>query len=156
MALPIDEWPGYVVTTEGQVFGPKGEKSQSTLKHGHKYVSFWFQGRTYKRYVHRLVAEAFLGTIPDGMQVCHNDGDPANNHLPNLRIDSARGNASDTLSHGTRCRGSRNGHAKLTHQQVELIRSLAGTRRGIQRELAWKFNVSETTISEIIHRKVWI
>lgn len=152
---PISDWPGYSATSCGRVFGPNGEKKQSALKHGHRYVSFWKDGKSYKRYVHRLVVEAFLGPIPDGMQVCHNDGDPANNQLENLRVDTAKGNAADTVKHGTRVNGERNGHAKLTKADVDRIRSLAGSRRGIQRELACYYGVSEVTISQIVNYKVW-
>ena len=40
-------------------------------------------GRKLTRFVHRLVAEAFLGES-DGMQVNHKDGDKLNNRLSNL------------------------------------------------------------------------
>ncbi len=52
------------------------------------------------RKVHRLVAEAFHGQIPDGMVVCHNDGDPSNNCPTNLRIDTHSENSKDRVRHG--------------------------------------------------------
>ena len=37
-------------------------------------------------YLHRLVVNAFLGNVPDGMQIDHIDRDKLNNNLSNLRI----------------------------------------------------------------------
>jgi hypothetical protein len=56
--------------------------------------------RRIKFYVHVLVAEAFLGPRPYGMQACHNDGDPRhNNTLRNLRWDTVKANALDRVRH---------------------------------------------------------
>ena len=52
------------------------------------------------QYVHRLVALAFLGDPPEsGMVVCHNDGNPANNAVDNLRWGTRRDNVMDTWKH---------------------------------------------------------
>lgn len=50
---------------------------------GHMFV---YLGRGNKRYVHRLVLEAFVGPCPPGQECLHGpDHDPANNRLKNLR-----------------------------------------------------------------------
>lgn len=51
--------------------------------------------------IHVLVAAAFIGPRPDGHYVCHNDGNPLNNHVDNLRYDTPAGNARDKRIHGT-------------------------------------------------------
>lgn len=51
--------------------------------------------------VHRLVLEAFRGPQPDGMEGCHNDGNPTNNRLNNLRWDTQSENQRDSVRHGT-------------------------------------------------------
>ena len=60
-------------------------------------------------YVHRLVLEAFVGPAPDGMEACHNDGDPTNNRLDNLRWDTRSANNTDAVRH------QRNLNARKTH-----------------------------------------
>lgn len=52
----------------------------------HKKVKVRIGGGKYLRdYIHRLVAEHFIGPSPkDGMVVNHIDGDPFNNHVSNL------------------------------------------------------------------------
>ena len=48
------------------------------------------------QYIHRLVAEAWLGGIPTGMQVHHADGDRSNNHASNLQIISPEDHQQET------------------------------------------------------------
>jgi hypothetical protein len=51
--------------------------------------------------VHHLVLIAFVGPRPEGFDGCHNDGNPANNCLDNLRWDTPSGNMRDKRKHGT-------------------------------------------------------
>lgn len=153
---PIKGWPGYFITDRGRVLGPKGDKAQSTMKKsGHKYVSFWRDGKAHKEYVHRLVASHFIGNIPAGMQVCHGPGGPADNRLENIRIDTPKGNALDRRRDRTEVRGEDCWNAKLTQLDVDYIRSRRGEYRGVQRELASEFGVSESRISVIMRGLSW-
>lgn len=47
---------------------------------GKRYLS------THGQYVHRLVAEAWIGEIPEGYEVNHKDGNKTNNEISNLKI----------------------------------------------------------------------
>jgi hypothetical protein len=58
-------------------------------------------GKQHNSYVHRLVAAAFIGPCPDGMEVCHNNGDPFDNRVDNLRYDTHAANVADRFIHGT-------------------------------------------------------
>lgn len=71
--------------------------------HGHHYVTLFGDTKKDRRHfgVHRLLLAAFVGPCPDGMEACHNDGDPANNHISNLRWDTRESNMQDKLRHGT-------------------------------------------------------
>jgi len=51
--------------------------------------------------VHVLVASAFLGARPPGMNACHQDGDATNNAATNLRWDTQAENIHDKARHGT-------------------------------------------------------
>lgn len=70
-------------------------------RHGHEFVYLQLDKHKERKRIHRLVIETFEGPIPEGMHVCHNDGNPANNKLSNLRVDTASGNAYDKNIHGT-------------------------------------------------------
>lgn len=59
--------------------------------------------------VHRLVAAAFLGPRPEGMDVCHQDGQKWNNNVLNLRYDTRSNNVLDNVPLG------RHNQARKTH-----------------------------------------
>jgi hypothetical protein len=50
--------------------------------------------------VHVLVMLAFVGPCPDGLEVCHNDGEHENVALSNLRYDTRKSNIEDARQHG--------------------------------------------------------
>lgn len=104
--------------------------------------------------VHRVVLLAFVGPPPsEHLDACHGDGNPANNRLDNLRWDTRSGNMADAVRHGTTCRGSKHGGAKLDEAAVRLIRSMAG--RATQREIANKIGVTRSLISAVLRKKCW-
>lgn len=90
---------------------PVGEAilSPKTSGSGHQQVSFWRGNKTTSRWVHRLIAETFLGPCPEGMEVRHLNGDPADNRLENLTYGTRRENLLDRERHGT------NPHRNRTH-----------------------------------------
>lgn len=124
-------------------------------KTGRCYVHLRRNGRGYMRAIHRLVLEVFVGPRPPGMECCHfPDRNPSNNALANLRWDTHKSNVADRVIHGTENRGERNGHAKLSAEDVRLIRTAAqeGER---QNRIAARFGVSEATVSMAVRRLQW-
>ncbi len=109
-----------------------------------------------RRYVHRLVLEAFVGPCPPGMQCCHYDGDKSNNAATNLRWDTRRANMLDLTRHGrpNHARGSKAGNAKLRESNIPKIRRLfrSGLSMG---KIARRFHVSSASISQVISGKTW-
>lgn len=91
--------------------------------------------------VHQLVALTFLGPAPDGCEVLHADGDPANNRLSNLRYGTRTENILDVYRQGKRWR-------KLSADDAHAIRDeLAKGATGAS--LAKKYGVSRSCISSI-------
>ena len=84
----------------------KGAKVGGTLKGltmdtGHVLMTLRDDPRVESIFLHRLVLEAFVGPCPEGMEGCHNNGDPSDNRLENLRWDTRSGNRYDSVRHGT-------------------------------------------------------
>src|SRR6185312_7030300 len=91
---------------------------------GYIMVSLFKDGSQFVRYAHRLVLEAFVGPCPDGMECCHNDGNPANNRVENLRWDTTSANQLDREAHGTSNRGEQQGRSKLKDDYIPIIKKL--------------------------------
>ncbi|MFC8207906.1 hypothetical protein [[Kitasatospora] papulosa] len=65
-----------------------------------------------------------------------------------------RENVADMMSRQRQARGSRNGCAKLSEQQVATIRARAACGE-LQRQLAADYSVTPATISRIVNHKGW-
>lgn len=98
-------------------------------------VSLWTKGVQHPSKVHRLVARAFLGPCPPGQEVCHWDGDPANNRIDNLRYDTRASNSTDTVRHG-RCHLVGDGICPLGHHVEGANKSNSGTCKACHRARA--------------------
>lgn len=99
---------------------------------GYFTVTLASAGETRTRAVHRLVAEAFLGPCPVGMEVLHGPRRGRDNHLDNLSYGTKRANALDKRRDGTQHELHRTecprGHALRAPNLVRLT-ALAGHRQ---------------------------
>lgn len=118
---------------------------------GYPKVSLCRAGTVRNARPHQLVARAFLGECPDGMEVAHNDGVRSNVALTNLRYDTRLGNHADRRRHGTLGQGSSNGCAKLTEAEALEVRNSPA----LLRELSDRFGISQTTASRIRLGRNW-
>ena len=139
--------------SDGRTWKARTLTPKKTTQYGHQQVRLCHDGHHW-RSVHRLVLEAFVGSCPDGMECAHNDGNPENNSLDNLRWATRKENHADKRGHGTLLRGGKANGAKLSEDMVREIRRLArnGTK---QRSIANTFAVTESNISQIIKGKTW-
>lgn len=104
---PIGEIGEYHISNTGVVYTTQKSKRYNkdgvmrVLKprnhpSGYLYVGLYQtengRKKRYWRRVHRLVAEYFIGVIPEGYEVNHKDLDKHNNHIDNLEIVTRRQN----------------------------------------------------------------
>ena len=122
---PVPNWEGfYEVCASGRVrscdrqfvvLNPHGAPGTRTYKgrrlklfitgKGYTSVKLSRPGRRKTAYVHEIVLAAFVGPRPVGLETCHNNGDPADSRLRNLRYDTRRANAIDAQKHKRMRRG---------------------------------------------------
>jgi hypothetical protein len=107
----------------------------NSSKHGHKGVTFGFDGVVKRLSVHRLILLAFVGPCPEGMEACHNNGNAGDNRLSNLRWDTHHNNNQDRKRHGTYPNGEAHPMAKITAEQVLSVRARRLQNAAIMAEL---------------------
>lgn len=83
----VDEFPDYAVSTAGEI---RNLKTNAILKprvdtYGYHRVGLRRDGKTFERYVHRIVARAFITGYHEGVQIRH-VGRKNNNGVMNLRF----------------------------------------------------------------------
>jgi hypothetical protein len=104
-------------------------------------------------YVHQLVAAAFIGPRPEGMEVCHGDGDRMNAALSNLQYGTPKENGEDRVRHGRSRPGSQHHFAKISEADALSIRAMEGA---ISRsEIARAFNLTPHAVRAIQRRVTW-
>lgn len=162
----IAEFPHYTVSNLGRVkrLTPdrRGRhegrlKAQTPTVGGYLRVGLVHPGerKVHQRLVHRLVAAAFLGELPvPDAHVCHQDGDPTNNALSNLRYDTPKGNHRDRIRHGTHGAGARNPRALLTEEQARQILKLKNSGRSSP-DVAREFSVNPCAVQRIWNGRAW-
>jgi hypothetical protein len=125
-----------------------------------RFVSIRINGTTKTFRVHQLVLTTFVGPCPDGMEGCHNNGDPLDNRVENLRWDTHLSNIADMHAHGRyspppKLIGERNPNAVLNEEQARYIRSIKFWPRGRIEEVARNLGVPRKAVSRVKLRQVW-
>lgn len=116
--LPVPDFEGlYDVSDRGRVRSARSGRIRRThfSRKGREHLDLHRAGQRHDVQVHSLVLLAFVGPRPDGMEGCHNDGDPTHNALENLRWDTRRENNIDSIRHGTHPWASRT-HCSHGHE----------------------------------------
>lgn len=87
----IEFLPGYFVDAEGKVYSTHQNHEMTELKGGlvarnkkYRIVNLAIDGKYKSRYVHRIVAQAFIPNPNNLPQVNHKNGDTLNNSVKNL------------------------------------------------------------------------
>jgi len=164
--LPVAGFEGlYEVSDQGRirsisrktasgVRGGKLLKGAPKNRYGHLKVSLTCGPVRVTRDIHRLVAEAFLGPCPPGLETRHGAGRTSDNRVVNLSYGTRSENSQDKFRDGVDNSGERQGAAKLDWVRVEEIRRrcAAGESRS---SLARRFGVSVPCIALIVRGKTW-
>lgn len=108
---------------------------------------------------HRYSYTINVGTIPEGLNVCHECDNPSCVRPDHLFVGDNRANAADRDAKGRQVvrHGEEFTHAKLTDEIVRQIRRRYIPRHPFHggRAMGREFGVSKTVIRWVLSRKIW-
>jgi hypothetical protein len=151
----IDGFEMYQVSNLGRVksFQRSSERVLKCFKNSDGYDCVDLGGTTR---VHRLVAAAFIGVCPEGLQVNHKDGVKSNNCVDNLEYVTPMENIHHGHANGlyNPLKGEEHANSKLSEFDVLEIRERLATGER-QQSIADDFGVDRSTVGYIKTGKLW-
>ena len=152
---------GYTIREDGVVVGRQNRPLKPFKdRDGYQVVTLLKEGKTSKRFVHRLVAQAFIPNPENKPTVNHKNGNKADNRVGNLEWATQSENNTHAyrtdLSTPKRMNGAKNGRAKLSEKQVSEIREqLENSNKSSVESLAETYGVSKRIIANIRDNKTY-
>lgn len=144
----------YIVGQDGVITSKYNGKPLSVHvdKKGYHRVNIHLDEGKKTYLLHRVVALMHLPN-PRGLpQINHIDGDKSNNSVTNLEWCTGKENVKHSVDVGLVKRGSDRPNAKLTDEQVLLMRELRNTKKCTYYELAEMFNISYQSAHRVCAR----
>ena len=155
--------PNYYALENGTIYSYQAARFLATdIKHrsGYFFLSTKLlneQGQSKQRLVHSIIAEAFLGKCPKGLEISHLDHNKSNNAVSNLkyttRLENMRqswqeGRMANVIKSSRERVGQRNGKSKLTDDSKRFIFS---TLKGVltTTQIARYYDVSYNCIHSL-------
>lgn len=161
---------GYFSIDEyGNVFNNKTKKFVGSSSTGYKRITCNNEfGKPITANVNRLVYLFYVGDIPANFVVNHSDGDKLNNFYQNLEAMSESDNHKHAYRTGlkhvsdekremssTLARGEKNVNAKLTSEEVLLIRRQVKTKQSCLSLISEQYGITERTARQILTGKTY-
>lgn len=160
--------PYYYISTYGRVYSVATDKFLTLIidRDGYANVtlhlrndSSYYRNQVVKR-VNRLVLASFAPVEEwENLIANHKDSIRGNNFLYNLEWVTEKENTQHGILYGNFCKpdvsGIDNPMCKLNENQVREIINLINSRNYTYKEIASRFNISESVISSIANNKSW-
>lgn len=162
----------YEVTEDGKViskerkaknqFSARQEVKQTFKKTGYLEVRLYDGKKTKAYLVHRLIAQHFIPNPENKRTVNHIDGNKLNNSVSNLEWATDSENQKHSLANGLskvdleQISKMNKSRRLFTDEEVACIRVEHSTTEISLRALAKKYNVSYSTLRDIITRKNYV
>ena len=150
---------GYLVYKDGTVYSTANNKFKRMKpvkqRNGYYLVHLHLNGKSYYRWLHRMVAECFLENKDNKPEVNHKDGDKSNNAVENLEWVTTKENIAHAFRTNLRGVGENASNAKLTEKQVRKICEMLVDNYFTMREISEIIGCAYHQVFEIKSKKSW-
>ena len=156
-----DVYTDYIISSKGLLYKIDKKRNQIIFvrpymeKDGHLRTGLNIDGCRYKKYIHQLVAEAFIDNPENKPQVHHKDGDELNNDYTNLLWVTDKEHKELTKQMNQYIegrRGSSSNFSKYSDSQIEKALRLLEENKLYPDEICAQTGLSYSTIQHLIHR----
>lgn len=167
----IEEFPKYLISNKGRIktINTLEDKKVFTKEDGYVATGLTKNKKEHYKYVHRLVAEAFVPNPNNKGQVNHKNGIKNDNSVENLEWVTPSENIRHAIETGLLkykkkeeeiknrkfVQGEKVHNSKATVEQVIEIRVLYETGEYKQSELAKRFDLNYNMIYNIVNRNTY-
>lgn len=126
-------------------------------RQGYGYLNTGGRKHLVTKKSHRIAWELRYGDIPTGMHVLHSCDLPECCNVAHLRLGTNADNVRDKMARGRLGprEGRANGHARLTENDVDLIRMTYDTLPVSQSAIARAWGINHSHVRRIIFGKAW-
>ena len=125
-------------------------------KDGYEVIRLTDNKKSYLLKVHRLIALTFIENPNNKPEVNHKNSIRNDNRIENLEWATRAENNRHSWVIGNQCnKGENHPQNKLTNEIVKDIFYLRNTSKWKQQKIADKFEIDQTTVSDILRRKTW-
>lgn len=164
-----DEWAytgygDYYISNTGRVWGPGRHGKPRLIKPtpnsrtGHLEVALYVNGIRLRKYVHRLVAEAFIPNPHSYPLVRHLNDDPSDNCVENLAWGTQTDNIHDAIQNGNfKYFTDKNRELAMQKRRtpIRAINLITGEENVFesQQEASRKLNINQSSIHRVLSKK---
>lgn len=158
-----DEYPNYRFSSFGKIVNMDGFELRPNLRLESR-KKLWERGKIdlydkngvpHKKRIGRFIYFAFNPNDDYSLEVLHNDGNPTNNNLNNLRLGTSKQNSEDAELHGFTQKIRLRSTVVLTAEKVKEIREKYAKGNVTHQQLSQEYKVSRRHIGDIISGKRW-
>ena len=149
----------YMVSPSVEIFNTKNNKIKQLKpikqSNGYYLIHLHYNGKSYYRWHHRIIAEVFIPNPNKLPQVNHKDGIKSHNYDSNLEWVSSKENVQHAFIHNLRKYGEGSSNASISNEAAIKICKMLEENKKSPQEIAKHIGCSINVVRTILSKESW-